>query len=180
MRMNKDTKKWLALVACSITLCAIACGSKGTMEAQMRTQERNKAVIRKWFTEVNKDNFESLYEECFDRDCKQYMPPNAEPVGFEEYKPMARGIYESFPEIDHQITDLIAEGDRVVATIWVRTMHEGAFFGIPATGKNLEWTSIAVFRLAEGKIKARWEIADVQGILEQLESESITNTRRDP
>jgi predicted ester cyclase len=43
--------------------------------------------------------------------------------------------------------------------------------GIPATRKGLEWTSIAIFQLSGGKIKVRWEIADIFGIMQQLSME---------
>ena len=139
-----------------------------TMKAQAALEEQNKAIVLKWFGEVKESNFESLYEELFDADSKQYIPPNAEPLSFEDYKPMAQNIYNAFPEITHTVDEIVAEGDMVVAKILVHTVHKGEFFGIPATGKDLEWTSIAIFQLSEGKIKARWEIADILGIMEQL------------
>lgn len=96
------------------------------------------------------------------------MPPNADPLGFEEYKPMAKRIYEAFPHITHNLEDIIAEGDRVAAVIRVQTQHEGEFAGIPATGRDLEWTAIAVFRVVDGRIMARWEIGDILGLYGQL------------
>jgi steroid delta-isomerase-like uncharacterized protein len=136
--------------------------------AQTEVEKQNKAIVLKWFSEVNKSNFESMYEELFAADSKQYIPPNAEPLSYEDYKPMAQQIYTAFPEITHTVDDIVADGDKVVVKVSVNTVHKGEFFGIPATGKELEWTSIAIFQLSEGKIKARWEIADVLGIMEQL------------
>jgi len=138
------------------------------MKAQTEVEEQNKAIVLRWFGEVSKSNFESLYEELFASDCKQYMPPNAEPVSFEDYKPIAKQIYNTFPKITHTVDDIIVEGNKVVAKILVNTVHAGEFYGIPATGKELEWTAIAIFKLSDGKIKARWEIADVLGIMQQL------------
>jgi len=138
------------------------------MKAQAELEEQNKATVLRWLNEVSKSNFDSLYEELFAKDSKQYIPPNADPLSFEEYKPMAQHIYTAFPEITHTVDEIVADGDKVVAKILVHTVHEGEFFGVPATGKHLEWTSIAIFQLLEGKIKARWEIADVTGILQQL------------
>jgi steroid delta-isomerase-like uncharacterized protein len=96
------------------------------------------------------------------------MAPNAEPLSFEEFKPMAKAIYDAFPVIEHNVENIVAEGDKVVATILVHTVHQGEFAGIPATGKTLEWTSIAIFQVKDGKIQARWEIADILGLYEQL------------
>lgn len=168
-------KKMFTILPLVLILCFVAgCRDKAAMaeleklKAQNAVEEQNKAVILRWFSEVNKNNFESLYEELFAADSQQYIPPNAEPLSFSDYKPMAQQIYDAFPEITHTVDDIFAEGDRVVAKIIVHTVHDGEFFGVPATGKNLEWTSIAVFQLSEGKIRARWEIADILGIMQQL------------
>ena len=168
-------KRLFCVIPLVCLLCvAFGCQDKAAMteleamKIQKAVEEQNKALILKWFGEVTKDNFESLYGELFAADSKQYIPPNAEPLSFEEYKPMAQRIYVAFPEISHTVKDIVAEGDRVVAKIVVHTVHKGEFYGIPATGKELEWTSIAIFQISEGKIKARWEIADVVGILHQL------------
>jgi steroid delta-isomerase-like uncharacterized protein len=168
-------KKLLLILSLALILCFIVgCQDKAAMaeleefKAQAAVEEQNKAIVLKWFGEVNKDNFNSLYKELFAADSKHYIPPNAEPLGYEDYKPMAQNIYNAFPEITHTVDEIFAEGDKVVAKILVHTVHKGKFFGIPATGKDLEWTSIAIFQFSEGKIKARWEIADVLGIMQQL------------
>jgi steroid delta-isomerase-like uncharacterized protein len=168
-------KKLCLILPVALVLCyLIGCQDKEAlaeleaMKAQAEVEEQNKAAVLRWFREVSRSNFESLYEELFAPDCKQYMPPNAEPISFEHYKPMAQQIYDAFPEITHTVDEIVAEGDKVVAKILVHTVHKGEFFGIPATGKDLEWASIAIFQLSEGKIKARWEIADVLGIMQQL------------
>ena len=171
---EKMDKRCGVLLLILISLGAMGCQDKDTraeleaMKAQAELEKMNKAVVMRWFNEVNKGNFETLYAEIFAPDCRHYIPPNSEPLSFEEYKPMARQIYVSFPEISHTMEDIVAEADKVVAKILVHTVHSGEFFGIPPTGKELEWTSIAIFQLAEGKIQARWEIADVNGILQQL------------
>lgn len=138
------------------------------LKAQAKIEEQNKTIVLRWFGELSKSNFEPLYEELFSPDSKQYMPPNAEPLSFEDYKPMAKKIYDAFPEITHTVDDIIAEGDKVVAKILVHTVHEGEFAGIPATGRELEWAAIAIFELSDGKIKARWEIGDILGLCQQL------------
>ncbi len=168
-------KKLLMILPLALLLCfMVGCQDKEAMaeleamKAQAALEEQNRAIVLKWFGELSKDNFEPLYEELFASDCQQYMPPNAEPMSFEEYKPMAKQVYEAFPEIKHTVGDIIAERDKVAAKILVHTVHEGEFSGIPATGKELEWTAIAIFQISDGKIKARWEIADIMGLYQQL------------
>ncbi|MFZ2055243.1 MAG: ester cyclase [Candidatus Aminicenantales bacterium] len=168
-------KKLVTPIALVVLLClAFGCQDKEAVaelekfKAQAEIEEQNKAIVLRWFEELSKSNFEALYEELFAPDRKQYMPPNAEPMSFEDYKLMAIGLYNAFPEIEHNVEDIVAEGDKVVAKILVHTVHQGEFAGIPATGKELEWTVIAIFQISDGKIKTRWEIADILGLYEQL------------
>ncbi len=45
------------------------------------------------------------------------------------------------------------------------TTHRGKFYSITATGKELEWTSVAIFKLSNGKIIAEKENADITSIM---------------
>jgi len=161
-------KQVMNLAISIILLSLVSCQDREAIRTRADIEAQNKAIVLRWFGEVNKGNIETLYEELFASNCKQYMPPNSEPISFEDFKPMARQIYNAFPKITHTVDDIIAEGDKVVAKILVNTVHEGEFLGIPATGKELEWTAIAIFQLADGKIITRWEIADIFGIIQQL------------
>jgi len=163
-------------IAWGLLLLGFAAGCVGrqaadelaALRARADTTERNKAVARRWFCELSRGNFEPLYNDLFHPDSRQYIPPDAKPLGFEEYKPLAKRMYEAFPRITHSVKDIFTEGDRVAAVIHVHTKHEGEFAGIPATDRNLEWTAIAVFRFMDGRIMARWEIGDILGLYEQL------------
>jgi predicted ester cyclase len=66
------------------------------------------------------------------------------------------------------ITDLIVEGDKVVALLATHGGQSGEFEGIPPTGK--QWTNIgfAFCRFANGKIVEQTMLFDVLGHLKQL------------
>ena len=46
--------------------------------------------------------------------------------------------------------------------------HTGEFNGIPATGKQVGWTEIHIYRLIDGKITELWSEIDLLGLLMQL------------
>jgi predicted ester cyclase len=47
--------------------------------------------------------------------------------------------------------------------------HQGDFMGLPATGKALRWTGIAIYRFNdEGKIDGRWQEFDGMTLFMQL------------
>jgi len=56
----------------------------------------------------------------------------------------------------------------VLARLTVRGTHEGDFFGIPPTGKQVTWAAVDIFRLDEGKLVEYWLVADNLGLLQQL------------
>ena len=85
-------KKLSMILPLPLILCFLfGCQDKEAMaeleefRAQKEVEEQNKAVVLKWFRELSESNFKSLYEELFSSDSKQYIPPNAEPLSFEEY-----------------------------------------------------------------------------------------------
>jgi steroid delta-isomerase-like uncharacterized protein len=168
-------KKLYMILPLALILCFMfGCQDKEAMaeleefKAQAEIEEQNKATILRWLNEVNESNFDTLSEELFASDSKQYMPPNAEPMSFEEYKRIVKQFYKAFPKTTHTVDDIIVEGDKIVTRFTAHTVHEGEFAGIPASGKELEWTAIAIFQLSDGKIKKRWEAYDGLGWMQQL------------
>ena len=65
-------------------------------------------------------------------------------------------------------TDVIAEGDRVVARIAGSGTHKGEFSGIQPTGKKVTWTGIAIGRCTGDKLVEMWSNEDALGRLRQL------------
>ena len=64
---------------------------------------------------------------------------------------------------------ILAEGDKVVTRWRMRSTHEGEFRGIAPTGKELDVTSIGIFRFAEeGKVVESWDNFDQLGMMQQL------------
>jgi SnoaL-like polyketide cyclase len=51
------------------------------------------------------------------------------------------------------------------------------YMNIPATGKTVKYSGIAIFRIANGKIEEQWQEADAVGLMQQLSegtSQSVT------
>ena len=55
---------------------------------------------------------------------------------------------------------MIAKEDKVLAKFSAMVIHDTLMFGVPATGKELEWSAGAIFQLSEGNIQRHWEVAD--------------------
>jgi steroid delta-isomerase-like uncharacterized protein len=88
--------------------------------------------------------------------------------GIDAFKGVILGFRSAFPDIQLTVHHEIAEDDLVVHHWTMTGTHQGAFQGIPATGKSLTWTGITIVRMADGKIVERWANVDVLAILQQL------------
>ena len=132
------------------------------------TEELNRSVVNKWLTEINKENFEELFDELWAENCKQYFNSSSEPVDYADFKKMLQHLYTEYPVIHHDVHDIIARGDKVVAKFSARVQHDTVMFGVPATYKEIEWNAIAIFQLSDGKIQKRWEVTDLLGMYKQL------------
>ena len=68
----------------------------------------------------------------------------------------------------HVVEDLIAEGDKVVGRITAYGTHTGELFGVPATGREIRVSGIAIWRISDGKIVEHWHETDGLGLMQQL------------
>lgn len=167
--------KFLMIIPLALILSfMISCQDRETIatleefKAKAEVEKQNKEIVRKWIEEVNKENFEQLFSELWAEDCRQYMNSNPEPVDNEQFKQMIEHFYSNFPVTTHEIHDLMAKGDMVVARFSARTTHDVESYGVPATGRELEWRAISIFQISDGKIQTRWEVADILSMYEQL------------
>ena len=78
------------------------------------------------------------------------------------------GVVSAFPDLHLRIEQLIAQDDLVAARLALRGTHRGPFLGVPATGRDVAFESMEVFRLASDKIAEQWVVMNVLGLFQQL------------
>jgi predicted ester cyclase len=81
-----------------------------------------------------------------------------------------RALVRAFPDLQHSIGELLAEGDRVVLRVTCRGTHRGEFQGIGPTHRSIEFTGIVIYRVAGGKIAESWGELDFLRLMRQLRS----------
>ena len=75
------------------------------------------------------------------------------------------GVVASLPNAHASIKDMFGQGDQVVVRVVVRGTQKGALLGIAATGRNIHWDGVDIYRLQGGKISAIWAGDDWSAIL---------------
>jgi len=129
--------------------------------------EENKDIVRRYQEIYNSNNLADLLEVVSENMLTPRIMPGVG-QGLEGAKQLHAQTLTGMPDWHTEIEDLIAEGDKVVARIRMTGTHTGDFFGIPATGKRVEFTGIYIARIENGKIVEHWGEEDAAGLLTQL------------
>lgn len=131
--------------------------------------EENKAMARRFYSELASQGDLSLAGELVAEDFVDHNPPGPGiPPGREGLKQVFAGFRSAFPDMRMTIEDQVAEGDKVVSRATVSGTHLGDFMGMPATGKTFSIGVVDIYRFEDGKIAERWGEADFMGMMQQL------------
>ncbi len=133
------------------------------------TPEENKAIVRRYAEVIWNNGQLTALEEFVDDDYVLQESDDADAIrGAEGLRVYIESILDAFPDHSLEIEDMVAEDD-LVSWCWrMQGTHRGPFLGIPATGRRVTTTGIAMYRLADGKIVERFGEADMLGLLSQL------------
>jgi steroid delta-isomerase-like uncharacterized protein len=99
---------------------------------------------------------------------QRHLGPTRSSLDVAAQKERLRGLQRSMPDVRFFIEDLVAEGDRVVFRVTVRGTHRGDMLGIPATGREVQYSAIDILRFESDKIIEHWGFGDSAALLEQL------------
>src|SRR5919109_2528416 len=131
------------------------------------SSEENKNIVRRYQEIYNRNDLDSLGEVVAEDVLTPKIMLGMKP-GLEGAKQVHARTLIGMPDWHTAIDDLIAEGDKVVARIIMTGTHTGDFWGIPATGKRVEFTGIYIVRISDGKIVEHWGEEDGVSLLQQL------------
>jgi len=134
----------------------------------MATPEENKALVRRFYEEIDKGNLDAM-DELVAEDYLDHNPPPFPglPPGRAGLKAAFKIFWDATPGY-HHIEEQIAEGDKVVTRMTSYGKHAKDLPGAPATGNELKMTSITIHRIADGRLAEKWAEKDVMGFLIQI------------
>jgi steroid delta-isomerase-like uncharacterized protein len=128
--------------------------------------EENKALARK-FLRMFELGDPGMADEIVAVDYYNHDAPEPS-VGLEGTKVFVTRFKKAFPDAQFKIAFQLAEGDKVATRYTWSGTHQDEYFGIPATGKRVNWTSMVTFRIADHKICEAWLNYDQLGVMRQL------------
>ena len=128
----------------------------------------NKAIMQRFLQFINSGS-ESLAHELVSPDAVFHVPGQPEPLrgpgGYMMVLGMMRG---GFPDIQWTLEEMVVEGDSVAARFTMRGTHQGAFFGVPPSGKKIAVQAINFYRLSNGQFVEEHGQPDMLGLLMQI------------
>jgi steroid delta-isomerase-like uncharacterized protein len=134
----------------------------------MGSPEENKALIRRFYAEIDKGNIDAMDELVAEGYVNHDPPPFP---GLTQGREGLKQAFEMFWKATpghHLIDDQVAEGDRVVTRLRAVGKHEGELAGIPASGNDLDVKAVAIHRIEDGRIVEHWSAVDSATMLGQL------------
>ncbi len=126
-------------------------------------------VVRRNTEEVQGGGNFELFDELFAPDFVDHTP---QPGGFTADRDGARNLYRAlraaFPDFRAEIHWQISDGDRVTTFKTYHGTHKGIFWGLVPTGRTIQFETVDVMRVRNGKITEHWGVANLFSLLQQL------------
>jgi steroid delta-isomerase-like uncharacterized protein len=123
---------------------------------------------RIWIEGLNRGDISGA-DATFASDCVVHMTGVAEPLrGLGPWKELVSGLLRAFPDLHFTIEDQLVQGDRVAFRWRATGTQTGPLGAAPPTGKPVVLDGLIMDRMAEGKVRERWEQWDQSLMLQQL------------
>lgn len=116
---------------------------------------KNKALMRRIYEEMWNKADPALARELF-----------ANPEGVETFVSL---FLESFPDLQHTVEEMLAEGDRVAVRFSAQGTQMGAWLRFVPTGKPIRYTGVTLARIKGDRIVEHHTWWDKAALIEQLE-----------
>ena len=134
--------------------------------AQAALEEENKAFFMRASEAWLKEDIEAL-KEFFSPEFVGYSP-TGQGSSLERVLAQTKRTRLMFPDMTNIHEDVFAKGDLVVSRYISKGTHTGDIEGFPATGKEIEFGSIMISRIENGKIMESWVVPDLLNLYQQL------------
>jgi predicted ester cyclase len=131
-----------------------------------RTAEKNKAVVRRVFTEILSEGRFEVGAEIYAKDYVNHG--TTKDIGFAASQASDHGWRAAFPDLEMTVEKEIVGGDFVTVVWRGRGTNTGGGNGLNATGKKVDGRGISIFRVVDGKIEEEWTEFSGLLILQQL------------
>lgn len=129
------------------------------------SDEENAAIARRWHEEVINTQNLAVLDEILADDASQDSATFADNPGPRQ---VLGALFTGFPDVQHTVEAVVADGDLVVVRYTATGTHEGEFQGYAPSGETVTWTGMNMYRIACGRIAETWSEVDALGRITQM------------
>lgn len=130
--------------------------------------EENKILVRRFIEQVINNRDLETAGDYMAEDVVEQVPFPGQGPGLAGLKDVLRGLFATFPDMHWTIDEQIAEADKVLTRfIWTGT-HEGEFFGVPASGREVSVWGMVIDRVGSGVVVETRILMDTAGLMRQI------------
>ncbi|MBT2535368.1 ester cyclase [Arthrobacter sp. ISL-69] len=126
-------------------------------------------LIRRFYEEVLVGGNLDLIDESVLEGMQDHEDPMpGQPPGRDGVKFYVNAIRAAFPDLTVKLDPVLADGDLEAAHGVLSGTHKGEFLGIPASGKSVEFSSVDIIRIEDGKVAEHWGASDTLSLMQQI------------
>jgi steroid delta-isomerase-like uncharacterized protein len=126
------------------------------------------ATLRRMYERINAHDLDGFCELLADDFVEHEETPGLAPTkgGVRQFFAMQ---FAAFPDLRMELEDVLPSGDKVVARTTYSGTNQGAFMGMPATGKSVKVQLIDIIRFGgDGLAHEHWGVLDAMSMMQQL------------
>jgi predicted ester cyclase len=142
--------------------------------SQTLTIDQRIEIPRKFVAQVFNGQDPERARDFFTADADWHGPSIATVTGVDNIVALLGAFIGALSDIRAEEQDVIARGDLVAMRLVVRARQTGDMLGIPASGRDVEWDAVDIYRIDDdGKISEQWAFEDMAAIGSQLGAFSL-------
>jgi steroid delta-isomerase-like uncharacterized protein len=125
-----------------------------------------KMYTHTWDEIINHGKLDLFNDSNFTRDVVMHAHPDI--AGIDSARAYYANYLTGFSNIQFIIKDCFGQGDKLVKHWEFKGKHTGTFFGIPATGKEVDVEGVTLVKMRGGKIAEEQDFFDNYEFMKQL------------
>jgi len=130
--------------------------------------EANKKIARDYIQRVFNQHQPDLASNFVTPDVVWHGGILGDVAGAENVTGMLRSFIGPLADLHAVEQDVIAEGDLVMLRLVITATQRGDLLGVPASGRQIRWNAVDIYRIADGRISEEWAADDAADIMYQL------------
>jgi steroid delta-isomerase-like uncharacterized protein len=134
----------------------------------MSVSDAAKSVVRRNTEEVQGQGKFEVFEQLFADDFVDYTPQPGTTPDKAGVRKLYTYLRQAFPDFHAEIHWRLADGDRVTTFKTYHGTHEGPFLGVASTHRKIQFETVDVMRVQNGKITDHWEVGNLLSLMRQI------------